>query len=81
MTALGEKDRLARQDSLEAVPQYSPRDDVSEALVTDGFQLPSIDTETEQPPPYGENPDQVQFSQPGFETTAAVTGMATLSTR
>ncbi|CAM1510161.1 Fc.00g004960.m01.CDS01 [Cosmosporella sp. VM-42] len=76
MAAIDEKQRMARQDSdlLQAAPQYSPRDDVSEALVTDGFQLPSIDTETEQPPPYGENPDQVQFSQPGFETSAAVTG-------
>lgn len=48
-----------------------------EALVTDGFLVPDLGTTNEAPPPpaYGEQHDQMQFSQPGFEAGAAITGI------
>lgn len=49
----------------------------SAALVTDGFLVPDLeDLEPPQdaPPAYGEFPDQMNFSQSGYEAGAAVTG-------
>ncbi|GJN79361.1 hypothetical protein PLIIFM63780_002874 [Purpureocillium lilacinum] len=82
MEVLDEKQRLASQNASQDPPQTTPPlprapldDDGSEALVTDGFQLPNLDAEPsqEEPPAYGENPDQVHFNQPGFEAGAEVT--------
>ncbi|KPM43368.1 Sterol 3-beta-glucosyltransferase UGT80B1 [Neonectria ditissima] len=73
---------MAITDEKRALPTQQPpqqqksRDDVSETLMTDGFQLPDIDPGDGEPPPYGEHHDHVQFSQPGFEAGAAVTGMS-----
>lgn len=51
-----------------------PRQDAN-GIVTNGFQLPDITVEGDAvPPPYGENLDQMQFSQPGFEAGAVLTG-------
>ena len=74
MTQVDEKQMLARQNALQA-PPHSPRDDLSEALVADGFQLPDIEPDSGDPPPYEGNVDHVQFSQPGFDAGAQVTGM------
>ncbi|KAF7551394.1 hypothetical protein G7046_g7738 [Stylonectria norvegica] len=68
-----EKQLLARQESSRA-PPYTPSDNNSEAVVTDGFQLPDIDPGDGAPPPYGEDHDHVQFSQPGFEAGAELAG-------
>lgn len=72
MTLVDEKQVLARQQSLQ---QQSSREHVSEPVLTDGFQLPDLNAVDSEPPPYGDHHDQVQFSQPGFEAGAAVTGM------
>ncbi|KAF4784676.1 glycosyltransferase family 28 domain-containing protein [Colletotrichum scovillei] len=48
--------------------------EVPDALVSDGFSLPSLEAETEAPPAYGDLPDQLQFNQAGFEAGANVTG-------
>ncbi|POR35790.1 Sterol 3-beta-glucosyltransferase UGT80B1 [Tolypocladium paradoxum] len=77
MELLDEKQRLANQDPSQEPPHTTPppqhRGDASDALVTDGFMVPSLDTPDETPPAYGEHHDQVQFSQPGFEAGAEVT--------
>lgn len=58
-----------------------PSQDGSGSLVTDGFLVPELeghdgnqDPPQEAPPAYGEQHDQMQFSQPGFEAGAAITG-------
>ncbi|KAH6977073.1 hypothetical protein BKA56DRAFT_587608 [Ilyonectria sp. MPI-CAGE-AT-0026] len=71
MTLVDEKQVPARQQSLQ---QQSSREHVSEPVLTDGFQLPDLNAAESEPPPYGEHRDHVQFSQPGFEAGAAVTG-------
>lgn len=48
--------------------------EVPDALVSDGFSLPSLEAENEAPPAYGDLPDQLQFNQAGFEAGANVTG-------
>ena len=82
MELLDEKQRLANRDPAGQPPQTMPppqdRGDGSEALVTDGFLLPSLGTPNEALPAYGEHHDQVQFSQPGFEAGAEVTGSSTI---
>lgn len=52
-----------------------------DALVPDGFLVPELEGQGENqnqpqepPPAYGEQHDQLQFSQPGFEAGAAITG-------
>ncbi|KAF6826594.1 glucosyl glucuronosyl [Colletotrichum musicola] len=47
---------------------------VPDALVSDGFSLPSLDAESDVPPAYGELHDQLHFSQSGVEAGANVTG-------
>lgn len=74
MTFVGEKELLARQDS-DQTYQSRFHEDLSDALVTDGFQLPDISQESGDPPPYEGNHDHLQFSQPGVEAGAEVTGM------
>ncbi len=61
-------------------PSTHRRDPASaaDALVYDGFS--DMDVQLDAPPPYGELPDQLQFSQAGFEAGAAVTGMSYTST-
>ncbi|OBR10191.1 Glycosyltransferase family 28 domain-containing protein [Colletotrichum higginsianum IMI 349063] len=48
--------------------------EVPDALVSDGFSLPSLESETMAPPAYGDLPNQLQFNQAGFEAGANVTG-------
>ncbi|OLN81771.1 Sterol 3-beta-glucosyltransferase UGT80B1-like protein 7 [Colletotrichum chlorophyti] len=48
--------------------------EVPDALVSDGFTLPSLDADSEAPPAYGELHDQLQFNQAGIEAGANVTG-------
>ncbi|EFQ25397.1 glycosyltransferase family 28 domain-containing protein [Colletotrichum graminicola M1.001] len=48
--------------------------EVPDALVSDGFSLPSLETDNQAPPAYGDLPNQLQFSQAGFEAGANVTG-------
>ena len=51
--------------------------DEAQTLVADGFLVPSLEPsgDCEQvPPAYGEQHDHVQFSQPGFDAGAEVTG-------
>jgi hypothetical protein len=55
--------------------------DVQAALVSDGFNMPDLEAARDAPPPYGELHDQLQFSQPGFEAGANVTGMDYLGPR
>lgn len=50
-------------------------------LVSGGFLVPELEGHDgdqqhpqEAPPAYGEQHDQMQFSQPGFEAGAAITG-------
>jgi hypothetical protein len=55
--------------------QQQPRDDDS----SNNLQLPDIHVAEADvaPPPYGEDHDQVHFSQPGFDAGAKVTGKST----
>ncbi|KAK2014981.1 glycosyltransferase family 28 domain-containing protein [Colletotrichum eremochloae] len=48
--------------------------EVPDALVSDGFTLPSLEPDNQAPPAYGDLPNQLQFSQAGFEAGANVTG-------
>ncbi|KAK1984917.1 glycosyltransferase family 28 domain-containing protein [Colletotrichum cereale] len=48
--------------------------EVPDALVSDGFSLPSLEPDSQAPPAYGDLPNQLQFSQAGFEAGANVTG-------
>lgn len=64
----------AQQPPARADTGQSSLDGANQTLVTDGFLVPDLDPENEAPPAYGELHDQVQFSQPGFEAGAAVTG-------
>jgi hypothetical protein len=51
-------------------------EDGAEALVTDGFLVPNLDSPNDaEPPAYGAQHDHVHFSQPGFDAGAEVTGM------
>lgn len=50
------------------------RDESTDPHVTDGFLVPDLEPSNDAPPAYGELRDQMQFSQPGFEAGAAVTG-------
>lgn len=68
--AHGDEPRDAR-DAGGSPPRYSL--DVQSALVSDGFTNPNLAAD-DAPPPYGELHDQLQFSQPGFEAGANVTG-------
>lgn len=47
-----------------------------DAFASDGFSLPDLEasSDSDAPPPYGELPDQVQFSQSGMTADANVTG-------
>jgi hypothetical protein len=45
-----------------------------DALVSDGFQVPSLGAEADAPPAYGELHDQLQLSRAGLQAGAAVTG-------
>ncbi|KAL5619477.1 hypothetical protein FOVSG1_001699 [Fusarium oxysporum f. sp. vasinfectum] len=59
--------------------QHQPRDGDNTntgAVASDDLQLPDINPAEGDgaPPPYGENHDQVHFSQPGFDAGAAITG-------
>ena len=74
MTVLDEKRPVARQDSDSTTPAYPSADDSSEPLITDGFVVPDLEVDDEAPPAYGDHLDRVQFTQPGFEAGAAVTG-------
>lgn len=77
MTVVEDKQEVARRQDEErylanlAAQQENNSDD---ALVTDGFVVPDLEVSGEAPPAYGEQFDQMQFSQPGFEAGAAVTG-------
>ncbi|KAF4462148.1 hypothetical protein FALBO_11044 [Fusarium albosuccineum] len=73
--AAASQQSLSQQQQQPSQPQpQQPRDDIADALIADGFQLPDIDPGDGAPPPYGENHDQVHFSQPGFDAGAEVTG-------
>ncbi|RBR07804.1 uncharacterized protein FIESC28_10497 [Fusarium coffeatum] len=65
-------------DKAAAGRQQQPRDgDSSGATIpSNDLQLPDINTGDNEaaPPPYGENHDQVHFSQNGFDAGAEVTG-------
>lgn len=74
MSALGEKAELARQQAAvanerPAAPSYS-----EEHVVTDGLILPELGDTDVPPPAYGEHRDRMDFSQPGINAGAAVTG-------
>ncbi|KAL6877032.1 glycosyltransferase family 1 protein [Trichoderma novae-zelandiae] len=45
-----------------------------EAVVTDGFVLPTLEEPADAPPAYGSHHDQLQFSRSGFEAGAVLTG-------
>jgi hypothetical protein len=70
--AQGEHTPSAAQD--EHTPSAAQPTHHSDALVSDGFQLPDIAPSEDAPPPYGEHLDQMNFSQPGVEAGAEVTG-------
>lgn len=62
-------------------PEVGMQTNPSDSLISDGYLAPDLpehsgyqDRSEEPPPAYGEHPDQMQFSQPGFEAGAAVTG-------
>lgn len=60
--------------------RQQPRDgDNSSAVASNDLQLPDINVADGDaaPPPYGENHDQLHFSQPGFDAGAEVTGKST----
>ena len=65
-------------DKAAAGRQQQPRDgDSSGATIpSNDLQLPDINVGDNEaaPPPYGENHDQVHFSQNGFDAGAEVTG-------
>lgn len=73
MAVLDEKRPAARQDSESTTSAY-PGDQNSEPLIADGFVVPDLEVNDEAPPAYGDHLDRVQFTQPGFEAGAAVTG-------
>lgn len=75
MAVLDEKRPVAGQDSESTTTTSAyPGDQSSEPLVADGFVVPDLEANDEAPPAYGDHLDRVQFSQPGFEAGAAVTG-------
>ena len=68
---------VARRDAAIGSSQVDPA-----SLLSDGFLVPELEGNygnneqpQEAPPAYGEQHDQMQFSQPGFEAGAAITGM------
>lgn len=68
---------MARRDTAPGSSQLDPA-----SLLSDGFLVPELEGNygtseqpQEAPPAYGEQHDQMQFSQPGFEAGAAITGM------
>ena len=67
-SAENERSKARRQPSSRPPP-------ASEAVVTDGFVLPTLDVPADAPPAYGNHLDQLQFSRTGFEAGAAVTGV------
>lgn len=52
---------------------------IADGFMTDGFMVPNLDPYYETPPAYGDEFDHLQFSQPGFEAGAAVTGTTYLT--
>lgn len=66
-----------KQQSIQHAGNLSITNNDTEALVTDGFLVPSLDTPSDEalPPAYGDQHDHVQFSQPGFDAGAEVTGV------
>lgn len=77
MEILDEKQRLANQNGqAQETSAVVDLDDGADALVTDGFLVPNLDSPNNaEPPAYGEQHDHVQFSQPGFDAGAEITGM------
>lgn len=83
MEILDEKQRLANRNGQEQEVQMpapiqavADGEDGADALVTDGFLVPNLDSPNDaEPPAYGEQHDHVQFSQPGFDAGAEITGM------
>ncbi|GAB0134164.1 hypothetical protein EsDP_00002546 [Epichloe bromicola] len=84
MAITEEKQRLSKkhqsyeeekQQSVQHAGTLTITNDDTEALVTDGFLVPSLDTPSDEalPPAYGDQHDHVQFSQPGFDAGAEVT--------
>lgn len=73
MTVMDDKQRLARQES-ESTPAANANPTEQQYIV------PDLEPPEDAPPAYGDQHDQVQFSQPGISAGAAVTGMLPLQT-
>jgi hypothetical protein len=67
----------AHKDAPKPPAATAEQQEAADALISDGFGGMNIEDEPtgEAPPPYGELPDKLQFSQAGFEAGAAVTSM------
>ncbi|KAJ4163760.1 hypothetical protein LMH87_005468 [Akanthomyces muscarius] len=86
MTVLDDKQILARRQAQARADAQTrqqreassgaagPGSTSEESLITDGFIIPDLEVPDEAPPAYGDQPDKVTFSQPGFQADAAVTG-------
>lgn len=76
----GQNQRTAPGSDSASIQESASSDNISEPLVSDGFILPEMEVPDEAPPAYGEYHDRMQFSQPGFDAGAAVTGKLDLVT-
>ena len=77
MTIVNEKAMRSGSDSGSglATPTAEFPTPIDENLSTLGAEALHLEASREAPPAYGEHHDHVQFSQPGFNAGAAVTGM------
>ena len=72
-------DAQTRQQREASFGAAGPGSTSEESLITDGFIIPDLEVPDEAPPAYGDQPDKVTFSQPGFQADAAVTGTVAIS--
>ncbi|OAQ97272.1 hypothetical protein LLEC1_02010 [Akanthomyces lecanii] len=86
MTVLDDKQELARRQAQARADAQTrqqreasfgaagPGSTSEESLITDGFIIPDLEVPNEAPPAYGDQPDKVTLSQPGFQADAAIVG-------
>ena len=75
-----EKERIRQQSSSTTQTPVQESDDqiaglgADDNLAADGFLIPDLEAAEEAPPAYGDQHDQVTFSQPGYQAGAIITG-------
>lgn len=72
---LEEKERMRQQASQTPRAMSSVYGNPALAQSEGNLAIPSIEPDHDAPPTYGESHDHFQIQQPGFDTSANVTGM------